>query len=312
MKQLNVLYFLFLSNADHYGFFSKLQDSLSMASAELQDAVKALMPDFHTWLQREYALVFWGRKREHTKLIDEAGRKTVHVLREIFIALRITGNVLDQTIVDASWHIRGMLKSYVQESKTPHSRTVNNIRSMLEQLDGPYADDVVTIKLTELVDKLRTAFNEFEDLLRQRGIKPGHREHTIPVVRKQLQDIYHRMAHAINDGSARGESPGFAEFISKLNHEIDRLNKENIRAKHRISAVMIDHIAPQCYTGKPVMPQPHVYCHHHRHGTMTIELGRDYYLTYRNNIKPGTAKCTVRGRGKFSGSKTVTFTINEA
>jgi hypothetical protein len=312
MKQLDVLYFLFLSNADHYGFFSKLRDSLSMASAEVQDAVKALMPDLHTWLQREYALVFWGRKREHTKLVDEAGRKTVHMLREMFIALRITGNVLNQSIVDASWHIRGMLKSYAQESKTSHGKTVNNIRSMLEQLDGPYADDVVTTKLTEHVNRLRASFNEFEDLLRQRGIKPGQREHTIPVVRKHLQDIYRRMEHAINDGCTRGESSGFAEFISKLNHEIDRLNKENIRAKRRIPAVMIDHIAPQHCTGEPVMPQPHVYCYHHRHGTMTIELGRDYYLTYRNNIKPGTAKCIVRGKGKFCGSKTVAFTINEA
>lgn len=45
-------------------------------------------------------------------------------------------------------------------------------------------------------------------------------------------------------------------------------------------------------------------------GGKTLVKDTDYRLTYSNNIKIGTAKATVTGIGKYSGSKSASFKIN--
>ncbi len=58
------------------------------------------------------------------------------------------------------------------------------------------------------------------------------------------------------------------------------------------------------YTGYAISPDLYV--------TMdgkTLTPGVDYTVTYENNINVGTAKATVTGRGAYSGTKTITYTI---
>lgn len=44
----------------------------------------------------------------------------------------------------------------------------------------------------------------------------------------------------------------------------------------------------------------------------TLVLNTDYTVSYSNNIKAGTAIVTITGKGKYTGSKTASFTITKA
>ena len=44
-------------------------------------------------------------------------------------------------------------------------------------------------------------------------------------------------------------------------------------------------------------------------GGKTLTKGKDYSLSFSNNVKPGKATVTVKGKGNYSGSQTVTFYI---
>jgi len=44
----------------------------------------------------------------------------------------------------------------------------------------------------------------------------------------------------------------------------------------------------------------------------TLVSSTDYTVSYSDNIKVGTAKVTVTGKGNYTGSKTATFTITKA
>lgn len=44
----------------------------------------------------------------------------------------------------------------------------------------------------------------------------------------------------------------------------------------------------------------------------TLVLNTDYTVSYSDNIKAGTAKVTITGRGKYTGTKTASFTITKA
>ena len=64
---------------------------------------------------------------------------------------------------------------------------------------------------------------------------------------------------------------------------------------------------PQTYTGMPLTPTVTV----KKAGTTTIlTLGTDYEVAYTDNINVGTATATITGKGNYSGTRSVNFTIN--
>ena len=71
-----------------------------------------------------------------------------------------------------------------------------------------------------------------------------------------------------------------------------------------ISSAQIQAIGSQNYTGKAVTPQPKVTWQ-----GMTLMAGTDYSVSYTNNVNAGTAKMTISGKGNFTGTKSVSFSI---
>ncbi len=63
-------------------------------------------------------------------------------------------------------------------------------------------------------------------------------------------------------------------------------------------------IAAQKYTGKKICPKLVV-----KNGTTKLKAKKDYTITYKNNVKKGTATIIIKGKGNFSGTKKLTFKI---
>ena len=71
-----------------------------------------------------------------------------------------------------------------------------------------------------------------------------------------------------------------------------------------IAKTTVSAIADQTYTGKALTPKPTV-----KLGSVTLKEGTDYTLSYKNNVKSGTATITITGKGNLTGTKTATFKI---
>ena len=76
-----------------------------------------------------------------------------------------------------------------------------------------------------------------------------------------------------------------------------------ITAKN-ISACTVSKIANELYTGKALKPSLTV-----KDGGTTLKKDTDYTISYADNKKAGKATVTVTGKGNYTGSKTVNFTI---
>jgi hypothetical protein len=107
---------------------------------------------------------------------------------------------------------------------------------------------------------------------------------------------------------AVGPAPDFTAFIELLNPYVDRLNSEFAKTRHDVAASEPEPIDEQYYTGKPLTPTPRV-LYVTPTGTVELELGKDYNLSYRDNTEVGNAQCIILGKGAYKGSKTVTFII---
>lgn len=63
-------------------------------------------------------------------------------------------------------------------------------------------------------------------------------------------------------------------------------------------------IASKYYTGSQIKPVPKI-----KNGTTTLKNGTDFALTYQNNVNKGTAKVYIKGKGNYTGSCSLTFSI---
>ncbi|MEC4272314.1 BspA family leucine-rich repeat surface protein, partial [Adlercreutzia sp. R25] len=74
------------------------------------------------------------------------------------------------------------------------------------------------------------------------------------------------------------------------------------------------------YTGEPIRPAVEVSsnlncanCHiDHPLAVEDLEEGRDYTVSYRDNVRPGKASVVVTGKGKYQGEKVLEFSIADA
>ena len=72
---------------------------------------------------------------------------------------------------------------------------------------------------------------------------------------------------------------------------------------------VVEPIATQQYTEKAVTPIPKAYYREEDKPVVELVFAKDFSVTYKNNVKVGTAEVTLHGKGAYKGQKTVTFNI---
>ena len=72
---------------------------------------------------------------------------------------------------------------------------------------------------------------------------------------------------------------------------------------------VVEPIETQPYTGKAVTPLPKAHYREEDKPTVELVFAKDFSVTYKNNVKVGTAEVTLHGKGAYKGQKTVTFNI---
>lgn len=81
----------------------------------------------------------------------------------------------------------------------------------------------------------------------------------------------------------------------------------NLLQTHAIKDCTIAAIPDKTYTGDEIKPTLNI-----TYEGTRLRKGTDYTVTYSNNVKVGTAKCKITGKGNYTGTKTVSFKIVKA
>ena len=311
MKKLKSLLFNWLPNAAHYNFFMSL--AYAPASAAVKAALGALNQELGVWLAKASALMDWVKRSVLTAQIAEADHRMDQALVALNAQVRAQTYNHTADIATAAHDIYVMLKNYGRVYTKPYEEQEGNVRAIVDQLLGTYAAGVTLLGIGAYLSELQDAFIEFRTLLGQRDAKVVTKpEDSFPVVRRGLENVYHRMTVIINAGAALNTDPGFAALIDVLNPEIDRLNNEYHRARKDISVgehCVVEPIDTQAFTERAVTPIPVAYYREDGKETKRLVFAKDFSVTYRNNTNVGTADLTLHGKGDYRGQKTVTFAI---
>ena len=86
--------------------------------------------------------------------------------------------------------------------------------------------------------------------------------------------------------------------------DVNEEEKDEVEDEVKEDGLYIEDILEQTYTGKAVKPQLKIY-----YSKVLLTQGTDYILSYKNNVKAGSAVVTVKGKGNLSGQISKTFEI---
>ena len=118
---------------------------------------------------------------------------------------------------------------------------------------------------------------------------------------------------SLEDGKVKVRATGFGEAAIELSAPANDLYKAVSTklavyvSKGSLDNATVSEIPVQTYTSSSITPSVTVTLNGEQ-----LEQGKDFTVSYSDNVNAGTAKVTVTGTGGFIGSKEVTFAIEKA
>ncbi|MDR1052627.1 MAG: DUF6261 family protein [Planctomycetaceae bacterium] len=309
MIKFKALAFRPLPNEAHYQFFERATREVSQAGYTVISTLGQLVTDLNDWFVKETACVEWYRQSALTAAIADANKRLVYAL--VGFAAQVNGACYNTATAEATAaeRLQIMLRSYGKVISKPYLQKVGAVEAILVHLNGDLLQDVQIVRLAEWITAIQSALDNFVNLMEQRETQSLNKpQQGFLEVRRGIEAVWHSIVTRVDSGAVLNTSPDFAELINKLNPEIEYLNKEFHRAKHNIAHAQPAPINPQPYTGTPCTPVPTVLYPTDKE-PLRLELGKDFNITYKNNTNAGNAECTIHGKGKYKGRKTVTFII---
>jgi hypothetical protein len=309
------IHFHQLPNGAHYFFCRKFSQELANSPSSLISSLGTWPSQFNAALAEEKKCIEWVDQSVLTKEIRNADKLMDRAFSALKIQVRAHTYSITQTTKDAALRIYAMLRKYGKVNSRAYEDQEGDILAILEQLQngGTFYNDANILGLSTLITELQSRFTLFQQLLRQRDqkmlLKPGK---PTKEVREIVESTYYPMIEIIDGGAALNPTSAYATFINNLNPEIERVNAEFDRVFHSITTCEPEPIPAQIYTGYALTPPPRVLYVTLHDGTIQLQLGKDYNLTFKNNIEVGNASCTIHGKGAFRGQKTITFVIIRA
>ena len=95
--------------------------------------------------------------------------------------------------------------------------------------------------------------------------------------------------------------------ITGIGDNVDSVTATFTITPASISKAVVTGLAAKTYTGKAITQTPVV-----KLDSSTLTQNTDYTVSFKNNVKAGTATVTITGKGNYTGTRTETFKINRA
>jgi hypothetical protein len=305
MKILKI-HFEYLRNEAHWQFLLLLRRLFDTHPA-VAAIVAALLGRLYELIDIEGQLVDAVRSSAYTEQLAEADRRVDRDLVGINAAVESALHHFDSAMVEAARRLEVRLKSFRGEiEKKAYEEESAAVKILLADLNGTYASQVATLNLGAWVTELAAAQADFERLFILRNEELAARpQQKLSDVRREIDALYRRAVEQIDAYGALNGDTVTAQFVSELNREVTYFNEHARRhAKTDINRAVVASIPDQPWKNRPVVLLPDV-----TYEGKELVFTRDYELSYRDNDRPGTASLTIHGKGRFRGTKTVSFNI---
>ena len=306
-------------NAEHGAFHRSSLDICQRYASLIGEP--PLIDRYSETVAQESSIFMWIRRSEFTQKKAEADQQRDRTYTGMLGTVRIGLKHFDQQMQDAAEHIYNLLKGYDDVPRMNYDAETAAIDNIVARLRSEaYVPAVQLLGLTSWINELDTLNAQFktyaEDATQEEIDKP---DITLRTARRETDaSLRAIMARVDALATLNGPEP-FVAFIDEFDTLVRHYNAlihehyGRIHARTDISSALIDDIPPQPFIGKPVFVIPDVslrtVASDETEKVITLVFSRDFNVTYKNNLQPGTATLTIQGIGQYKGEVITTFNI---
>ncbi|MDR3309535.1 MAG: DUF6261 family protein [Tannerella sp.] len=259
----------------------------------------------------ESKLIEAQRSSAYTELLAEIDIKQDTSISGIKKIIEVGLISFDPLVVEAAKRLSLRMRSFKNIQSKRYEGESASIGILISDFRSSFPGDIVTLGLVPWLNKLETEHNQYDEIFELRNTSLSERISVkLKDIRKQIDALYKDMTEHIAAAITNADTDIYLEFALQLDQEIIYYNaKSTHHARKDISDVNIDDIPTQTYTGDPVNYIPTVYYSEEGKKTIKLIFGKNFTVTYKNNVEVGTAKLVITGKGLYRGNKIVTFNI---
>jgi hypothetical protein len=205
------------------------------------------------------------------------------------------------------------LHPYHNVQKAPLMSETSTINFMKEKYlaNQDVQDAAATLQLDTVFTTIFTANDEVFNLWEQRVDEDADKIGLPPsTLRINLERAYHKFSLVTLQTLDLSPSPQLERLFVAMNEiRIKYTNPSPIRITEDNTSIMP--IGFQKYTGSAITPIPTVLLKTEDGNFKELKFSVDFFITYRNNVNVGEAKLIIHGKGKYKGSYTTSFHIEQ-
>ncbi|MDR0667552.1 MAG: DUF6261 family protein [Prevotellaceae bacterium] len=287
---------------------------------EAQIASPSELETYQDAVATESAVFNWLQRSEYTAKKAATDSQRDAVWKNIGQLLRIYKRHFDPSKRDAAVRLYMLFAHYGDLAHADYdAETVKIEGFVVLARSSDYAPAVAALALGEWIEelgRLNDAFKGVADaVLQEQSDKPAT---SLAEARRTadlaLRTITVRIGSLITLNGPEGWS-GFVDEFNALVVHFNVLLHEHygrLHARIDIAGAHVATIEPQTFTGQPVYVIPDVavvVVQNHVEQIEPLTFTKDFTVTYKDNVDPGTATIFIKGVGRYVGQLIVTFNI---
>jgi hypothetical protein len=246
-----------------------------------------------------------------TELIAELDNKRDNSFWEVKRTSKTAAKSSIEQTAEAGKLLEDFLKPYHNLATEPimsETSTINFLRTQFDS-DPKLQHAADTLQLTEIFRKLWDFNEQVSNLWNERAISEAEKNGPSPTsLRKELEKSYHGFCDIVLLTIKLQPTTALQTLFSVMN-EIRIKYTKFLPIKITNNNIFVEPVPVQKYTGKNITPITQVFIKKENEELTELRFTIDFYFTYKNNIEVGEAQIIIHGKGKYTGTYTSTFHI---
>ena len=220
--KINGIQMSHLRNDEHFQFHFEVDKLIrKFGSAALK--IDAQFLTFTSAYQDEDTALKKIMKSAITAEIQEADKQRDLIFRGMTDAYKAALNHFDTAKQNAAKRLKVVFDAYGNVSKKPLNEQTSAIVNMLQELNGAYSADCLTIGIADWATELRERNDAVSDMIRNRyDESAGRTDIVLKEARAKVDEAYRTITERINALAIVDGAAAYADFIRTLNIIIDK------------------------------------------------------------------------------------------
>jgi hypothetical protein len=297
-------------NEGHYEFMFNAVELMTRFPA-VSVLLAIYLAELNRLLAIEKTMIDRHRKSAFTLRLEETDLRIDRAIVAINSVIRAMLHHPSPDMAELARQLEIRMKEFGRITHKAYEEEAAAVQELIDELTGAYSQHVAVLGLMPWVEDLGQAEAEFVQLYRDRNTELTSRpDVSMQDLRGLVDDQYHAATRRVESYIDLNGGEGYMEFVRELNENIKYFNEHSHhRTRHDIAHAFVKEIPTQTYTGKPVVYIPTVFFTEPGKQAVELAFPVDFTVTYKDNVKVGTATLIIHGKGAYKGTKSVTFNI---